>query len=211
MPAAPAAPAKGNAKQPPVRPRSFLVGTQAVIEGADYDQTVTTYGTAFLNWALTATGWLKGLELDILITEASNAVATVVAAENYPFNILGNIELDDINNEAIFGPFDSYTAFLTNKYGGYFNYEDPSTQNNYYRVALTSTNAAAGSSRFQLFIPLEIVRRDPIGSVASVNNTAALTLKMTMNSSTNLFSTLPTNAASVRVRGTPHFYWEPKR
>jgi hypothetical protein len=211
MPTAPPAAKGGQPKQAPVRPRSFLVGTQAVIEGADYDQTVTTAGTAFLNWALTATGWLKGLELDILITTAGNAVATVVAAENYPFNILGNIELDDINNEAIFGPFDSYTAFLTNKYGGYFNYEDPATQNNYYRVALTSTNAAAGSSRFTLFIPLEIVRRDPIGSVASVNNTAALTLKMTYNSSANLFTTPPTTLPTVRIRGTQHFYWEPKR
>jgi hypothetical protein len=85
MPTPQAAPPKGgNPKQAPVRPRSFLVGTQAVIEGADYDQTVTTAGTAFLNWALTATGWLKGLELDILITTAANAVVTVVAAENLP-------------------------------------------------------------------------------------------------------------------------------
>jgi len=55
------------------------------------------------------------------------------------------------------------------------------------------------------------VRRDPIGAVASVNNTAALTLKMTYNSSTNLFSTPPTTLPSVRIRGTQHFYWEPKR
>src|SRR5260221_9932029 len=109
-------------KQVQVRPRSFLVGTQHVIEGADYDQSVTTASAAFPNWALTATGWLKGLELDILITVATNIVATVATQENYPFNILGNIELDDINNEAIFGPFDSYTAFLTNKYGGFFMY-----------------------------------------------------------------------------------------
>ncbi|MCW2903107.1 MAG: hypothetical protein JWO67_5372, partial [Streptosporangiaceae bacterium] len=209
--AAPAKPGAAKGQQAPVRKRSFLVGTQEVIEGADYDQTVTTYGQSFPNWPLTATGWLKGIWLDILITTATNAVATVVGAENYPFNILGNIQLNDVNNEAIFGPFDSYTASLINKYGGYFNAEDVATQATYYRVALTSTNAAAGSAHFSLWIPLEIVRRDPLGPVASVNNTAALTLQMSMNSTGNLFTTPPTNSPSVRIRGTQLFYWEPKQ
>jgi hypothetical protein len=207
-----AAPAKAGAKgQAPVRKRSFLVGTQEVIEGADYDQTVSTYGGAFPNWALTATGWLKGIWLDILILEAANAVATVTFAENYPFNILGNIQLNDVNNEAIFGPFDSYTAMLTNKYGGYFNVEDPATAAMYYRVTGASTNAAAGSAHWSLWIPLEIVRRDPLGPVASVNNTASLTLVMSMNTSAALFSAAPTNTPSVRIRGTQLFYWEPKK
>lgn len=203
-----AAPKSGSQQAP--QPRSFLVGTQEVIEGQDYDQTVSTYGASFPLWSLTATGWLKGVWLDILITTSGNAVATVAAAENYPFNILGNLQLNDINNEAIFGPFDSYVAMLINKYGGYFNGEDPVTAATYYRVALTGTNAAAGSAHFNLWIPLEIVRRDPIGPVVSVNNTAALQLVMSMNTSTNLFSTPPTTAPSVRIRGTQSFYWEPK-
>ena len=80
------APAKPGAKgqQAPVRKRSFLVGTQEVIEGADYDQTVSTFGANFPNWALTATGWLKGIWLDILSTQATNAVATVTFSENLP-------------------------------------------------------------------------------------------------------------------------------
>ncbi len=213
MPPQASAPAKPGAKgqQQPVRKRSFLVGTQEVIEGADYDQTVSTAGGAFPNWALTATGWLKGIWLDILGTTAGNAVVTVAAAENYPFNILGNIQLNDVNSEAIFGPFDSYTAMLTNKYGGYFNAEDPATAATYYRVALTGTNAAAGSFHFSLWIPLEIVRRDPLGPVASVNNTASLTLVMSYNTSASLFSTPPTTLPSVRIRGTQVFYWEPKK
>src|SRR5882724_7543309 len=212
MAATATAPAKPGAKgaQAPVRKRSFLVGTQEVIEGADYDQTVNTYGGAFMNWALTATGWLKGIWLDVLITVAGNAVATVVAAENYPANVLGNIQLNDVNNEAIFGPFDSYTAMLVNKYGGYFNAEDPMTAATFYQVALTSTNAAAGSAHFSLWIPLEIVRRDPLGPVASVNNTAALTLVMSLNASAAMFTTPPTSPPSVRIRGTQLFYWEPK-
>lgn len=206
------APAKqgGKTGQQPVPKRSFLVGTQTVVEGADYDQTVTNAGGAFPPWALTATGFLKEIVLDFLYTVSGNSVATVAVTENYPFNILGNIQLNDINNEAIFGPFDSYTAFLVNKYGGYANYEDPATAATTYMVALTSTNAAASSFHFTLSIPLEIVQRDPIGAVASVNNTAALTLYMTVNTSANLYSTPPTTFGSLRVRGTQVFYWEPK-
>jgi hypothetical protein len=202
-------PAAGKQQAP--APRSFLVGTQEVFEGGDYDQTIAAYSTAFPQWTLTATGWLKGLLLDFLITVSGNAVVTVAAAENYPFNILGNIQLNDINNEAIIGPFDSYFLFLVNKYGGYFNVEDPATAATYYRVALTGTNAAAGSAHFTLWVPLEIVRRDPIGPVVSVNNTAALTLVMSTNASASLFSTPPTSAPSVRIRGTQVFYWEPKK
>src|SRR5260370_26550065 len=132
------APAKPGGQQQAPRPRSFLVGTQEVTEGQDYDQTVSTYGGSFPNWALTATGWLKGIWLDILITEATNAVVTVAAAENYPFNILGNIQLNDINNEAIFGPFDSYTAFLVSKYGGGFPKTVPATPARQYPVAPAS-------------------------------------------------------------------------
>jgi len=200
---------QGTQKAAP-QPRSFMVGTQKVIEGQDYDQTVANYSTSFLNWTFTATGWLKGIWLDITITVSGNAVATVVAAENYPANILGNIQLNDINNEALFGPFDSYVATIINKYGGYYNAEDPFTAATYYRVALTGTNAAAGSAHFNIWIPLEIVARDPIGPVASVNNTAALTLVMSTNTSGNLFTTPPTSAPSVRIRGTQVFYWEPK-
>src|SRR5690348_12832769 len=141
----PAQATPAGAKQAPVAKRSFLVGTQSVFEGNDYDQTVATAGGSFLPWALTATGFLKEIVLDFLYTVAGNAVATVAVTENYPFNILGNLQLNDINNEAIFGPFDSYTAMLTNKYGGYGNYEDPATAVDTYMVALTGTNAAASS------------------------------------------------------------------
>jgi hypothetical protein len=107
-----------------------------------------------------------------------------------------------VNNEAIFGPFDGYTWYLTNKYGGYYWLDDPAFNSVY------SATATAGA--FILCIPLEIVSRDPIGAVASVNNTATLTVIMALNA----FSTAitgPATASSIRVRGLQEFYWEPRK
>lgn len=190
-------------KDAKVKPRSFLVGTQAVLEGNDYDVTYTATnaqnGTA---WVLQATGWLRGLYL--VVTGTGLTAGT--AAADAPFNIFSNIELDDVNNEAIFGPFDGYSAFLTNKYGGYFFADDPATQATFALSGTTTTN----NFTFVLYIPLEIVARDPIGPVASVNNTASLTLKFALNATATVFST-PTGTLLVRVRGTQDFYWEPRR
>lgn len=207
---APQAPAKPGG-QAPVRPRSFLVGTQQVTEGLDYDQTQTIDSSshALPNWALTATGWLSAIWLEVEHTVTGQATNAVTYAENGPFNVFSNIELDDINNEAIFGPFDGYTAMLTNKFGGYQFCEDPGTSQIYNQQ--TGTGTTSGTFRFALMIPVEIVHRDPLGSVASVNNTAALTLKMTTNAQATVFTQVPSVNGSLRVRGTQQFYWEPKR
>lgn len=190
-------------QQQQVRPRSFLVGTQAVWEGGDYDFTYTaTNAQTGTPWALSATGWLRGLWL---LCQGTGLTAGTAAADA-PFNIFSNIELDDVNNEAIFGPFDGYTAYLTNKYGGYYFSEDPGVSPIFALSGSTSTN----NFTFMLYIPLEIVSRDPLGAVASVNNTASLTLRFSLNATATVFSS-PTGTLSVRVRGTQDFYWEPRK
>ena len=187
-----------QAKQAPARKRSFLVGTQDVLEGGDYDQTFTnTAGGALTPWTLQATGWLARLLFYITYTTTGGTALTADA----PFILFATIQLNDVNNEAIFGPFDGYTWFLTNKYGGYYFTEDPSTS------AVYSASATAGT--FVLIIPLEIVSRDPIGAVASVNNTATLTVLFTINAATTAFT--GATAWSVRVRGEQEFYWEPRK
>src|SRR5215469_937667 len=193
---------KSGGKQQ-ARPRSFLVGTQDVWEGGDYDFTYTmTNAQTAIPWQLQATGWLRGLWL---LCQGTGLTAGTIAADA-PFNAFSNIELDDVNNEAIFGPFDGYTAFLTNKYGGYYFVDDPATISTFAVSGTVSTN----NFTFVLWIPLEIVDRDPIGPVASVNNTAALTLKMGLNATATIFSA-PTGTLAMRVRGTQDFYWEPRR
>jgi hypothetical protein len=169
-----------------------------VWEGGDYDQTFTnTAGGALQPWTLQGTGWLARLWFYVTYTTTGG---TAITADG-PFILFNTIQLNDVNNEAIFGPFDGYTWYVTNKYGGYYNDDDPATN------AVYSATATAGA--FILQIPLEIVSRDPIGAVASVNNTATLTVLLTLNAATTSFT--GATAWSVRVRGLQDFYWEPRK
>ena len=182
----------------PARKRSFLVGTQEVWEGGDYDQTFTNVaGGALQPWTLQGTGWLSRLWFYVTYTTTGG---TAITADG-PFILFNTIQLNDVNNEAIFGPFDGYTWYVTNKYGGYY-YDDDAATN-----AVYTATATAGT--FIVQIPLEIVNRDPIGAVASVNNTATLTVLMTLNSAVTAFT--GATAWSVRVRGLQDFYWEPRK
>jgi len=182
----------------PARKRSFLVGTQDVLEGGDYDQTFTnTAGGALLPWTLQGTGWLARLWFLVTYTTTAGTALTADA----PFILFNTIQLNDVNNESIFGPFDGYTWFVINKYGGYYFLDDPSFNSVY--------TASPTAGTFILAIPLEIVSRDPIGPVASVNNTATLTVIMTLNSAVTAFT--GATAWSVRVRGLQEFYWEPRK
>jgi hypothetical protein len=151
---------------------------------------------------LQATGWLRGL---FLLFQGTGLTAGTVTADG-PASIVSNIELDDVNNEAIFGPFDGYSAALTNKYGGYHFADDPFSQSTFTYTGTVTTN----NFTFVLYIPLEIVSRIPLGPIASVNNTASLTLRMQLNATTSVFTAI-TGTLSVRIRGNQDFYWEPKK
>lgn len=169
-----------------------------MLEGGDYDQTFTQVaGGALPPWTLQATGWLARLWFYVTYTTTGGTALTADA----PFILFSTIQLNDVNNEAIFGPFDGYTWFVVMKYGGYYFDEDPSTTSVY------AASATAGT--FVMMIPLEIVARDPIGAVASVNNTATLTVLMTLNAATTAFT--GATAWSVRIRGMQEFYWEPRK
>jgi len=195
----------GNAPAKPAgRARSFLVGTQNVYEGGDYDQTISSGSGSFAAtplppWQLQSTGWLARLRFLFTWTTTGGTAATA----DGPFNFIGTVQLNDVNNEAIFGPFNGYVWFVINKYGGYYFDDDPATT-----AAYSITSGTAG--QFILTIPLEIVSRDPIGPIASVNNTASLTVLLVTNTASTAISSALT-ASSLRVRGMQEFYWEPRK
>lgn len=195
--------------QASARKRSFLVGTQTVEEGYDWQPPALTAvggGGQFNPWTLQGTGWLQRLWFEFTWAQ-TGAGMTPITQTDMPWILIANVQLNDVNNEAIFGPFDGYTWMLTNKFGGYYDWDDPNTRQSF----SFSSSATTGASTFILMIPLEIVNRDPIGAVASVNNTATLTVLVSMNTYASLGNAVASTTSSLSVIGTQEFYWEPRK
>jgi hypothetical protein len=71
---------------------------------------------------------------------------------------------------------DGYRLMLINKYGGYHFNGDPRASSMY--SITTSTVATAGSFSFVLYVPLELVSRDALGSVVNKNQASPLQLAL---------------------------------
>src|SRR5260370_8070794 len=89
----------GNAQQQ-VRPRSFLVGTQEVVEGGDYDftQVIDTSQHTMPLWALQSTGWLRGLWL--LCTPTG--ITAVTSSPTAPFLSFHSLQFHLSNTTSFF-------------------------------------------------------------------------------------------------------------
>jgi hypothetical protein len=197
------------------QPRSFLAGTQKIYQGGDYDNSVTgsTAGAQDMPpWQIQPTGFLAEDWLLVEGLTSANA-ATVSFAQNGAFGAINSMELDDVNSEPIFGPFDGWTAAcITNKFGAYGFSADPRASNMFYQT--TGSGGTGGSFRFGVRIPLEIVARDALGAVPSESNTASLTVRINISATAaagNLYTVAPTTPPVIRVRSLQRAYWPPKQ
>jgi len=205
--AAPAgAPAKAKSAAPP--PRPFRAGVQSM-EDLQYDRSLTfTAGTQkFQDFTLNGDGYLRGVYILTQCATAGNA-ATVTFAQNGPFTAFDTIVFYDTSGRPIFGPFDGYTTFTVDKWGGYFNQNDPRASPVFSTTA--GAGATGGSFTFILYIPLEIVSRDGLGALVNKNTAVPYRLSLTLAASATPYGTAPTTPGSVRVRCTQDNWWEPE-
>lgn len=136
-----------------------------------------------------AYGFLRHIFLEV--TGSGGTLGAGVLSADYPFNILQNIALIDVNGAPIFGPLDGFAALQANIYGAYAFRSDPRLAPDY--VGTINT-------KFGLRIPIEITRHNAYGSLANQNAAAAYKLSWTLNTSTAAYSTAPTTPASVQVK-----------
>lgn len=144
-----------------------------------------------------AYGFLRGLwiRVDASGTTGTAAVyGTTATGFDFPFTVFSFIGLFDVNGAPLYGPFASgFQAYLIGKYGGYHRYFDA-------RVG-DSTFPTTGNFGFWLYIPVEMVRRNAMGSLANLNAAATYKLQLTLNSVANTYSTVPTTGpTAIRVR-----------
>lgn len=136
-----------------------------------------------------AYGFLRHIYLECI--GSGGTLGAGALAADYPFNVLQNVSLVDVNGAPIFGPLDGYALYQANKWGGYNARTDAATAPNYVGTI---------NFRFGLRIPVEICQHNGYGSLANQNAAASYKLSWTLATSTQAYSTAPTTPASVQVR-----------
>lgn len=136
-----------------------------------------------------AYGFLRNIFLEV--TMAGGTLGAGALSADYPFNILQNITLSDVNGAPIFGPLDGFAALQSNIYGGYAFRQDP-------RLGPWYDGTING--KFYLRIPVEISRHNAYGALANQNAAASYKLSFSFATSTQAFATAPTTAPVVTVK-----------
>jgi hypothetical protein len=204
MAATATAPAKGTAQPAPAVP--FRAGVQPN-ELLDYQNT-TTMTTSAQNlplYTVKPNSWLKGFWIDTSIAYTSNVVATLVlqtaapyVGQNAPFTIWNTITFSDISNLTRVGgaTFSGWDLYICGKYFGYTQQGDAKADPTY-SFALTSTPTTA---HFTLYLPVEVAGRSGLGVLKNTSSQSALSVQLTLESTTNIFSTPPTNPPVITTK-----------
>ena len=162
-----------------------------------FDFTTTSFPQTLSPINIPAYGFLRGLWVRVDALGGTGAAATygsAAAGFDTPFTVFSFIGLFDVNGAPLYGPFASgFQSYLIGKYGGYHRYFDA-------RVG-DATFPTTGNFGFWLYIPVELVRRNALGSLANLNAAATYKLQLTTNSIANTYLVVPTTGPTgIRIR-----------
>jgi hypothetical protein len=181
------------------------------VDEIDYDDsramTASTQDLPVLN--VPPAGFLQDVYLLSEGTVAGNAVVTVAVAEDFPWRVIDTITFEDVNNAPIVGPITGWDLYVINKFGGYTFNDDPRFSPVYRLDTLGGTNATASSWAFVLRIPVELVKRDSLGSLPNKSGTAMFKVRIRLAASGSVYTTPPTTLPTVRTRIQQANWWEP--
>lgn len=198
QPQAPATQAKsGKAAAPVLRP--FFPGTLD-LETHTYSKsgTFTTSQVPLDTFYPKTNGFLADLWIEVVATAATNA-ATVAFNEDYPLRAVSTFTLSDTGGQPILGPMSGWELATFVKWGG-FSFSDDATQSQTYKATTGVGSGAGGSFSFLLHVPVQFVRREPLGPLPNTNSNNAYAVDITMASIAQIYSTAPTNAPTYTVR-----------
>jgi hypothetical protein len=188
--------AKGAKQAPPVL-RPFFPGSLD-LETHTYSDT-ETMGPAQIplpTYNLKTNGFLADLFITVKATTAGNSAATAFN-ENMPLGCLSVLQVSDTGGQPILGPMTSWELSVFVKWGG-FSFSDDIRQSQTYS-ATTGSGATGGSFQMVFHLPIQFVRREPLGPLPNTNSNNAYALDMTLATTAQVYSTAPTAAPSVTV------------
>jgi len=169
-------PRKQDAKKQILR-RPFVAGTRDV-DKSTYDESkaLTSSTQDLRTYECDPNGFLRGAYLLVEATAGTSTAALSIHG-NAPFNVFDTITFNDTNNKPIVGPMGGYDLYVANKYGGYA-FCDDAKESPVYSAPVTASGNGSGNFTFVLRLPVEIVRRDGLGSLPNKSSSATFDISL---------------------------------
>lgn len=190
MATATAAPATGTAgKQAPVQAAPFRRGTFRTLVQDGYQNTTVlgTSTTVMPQYSPTPNAYIRGLWIQAVMTVTNGSSDQVTVTADAPWIVYQQIVFADANQKPIVGPLNGYQLMCVNKFGGYQASNDPRNSAAYV-APVNGTSATSGSFSFVLYVPLEVVARDTLGTLQNKSASSAFQLLLTANTVANVYS-----------------------
>jgi hypothetical protein len=185
----------------PVLQRAFLAGTRRV-DKSTYDVTkqMTTSTQQYPPYEVDPNGYYRGAYLLVEAVVPSTNSAAVTVTANAPSNILDVVQFNDQDNRPILGPWTGFDLEMAVKYGGYSFVDDMRQNPGVFVTPVLGAGATGGNTSFVLWLPVEMVPRTGLGSLANKNANAVYTIQVTLAASTSVYGVAPTALPNVRLR-----------
>lgn len=160
-----------------------------------------TAGAQNVSEIIEGTGYILGVQLEVVATVPSTNSATVAATADAPYNILDTVSFADSGGEEI--NLGGYDLFLINLYGGFMDYLDSASgDTNVYSALVTGSGATGGNFRFQLLAPIAINTRNYLGLLGNQDRAMKYTLRTDIAASATVYSTAPTALPNIVINRT---------
>jgi hypothetical protein len=194
MVTAQAAPPKDAGKKAaPVALRPFFPGTLD-LETHTYSSTNTlsTNAVPLPTFYPKTNGFLADLWIRLVATGGATA-GTLQAVNDGILGYLAAITLSDTGGQPILGPMTGEEFAMFVKWGGFSFSDDPRNSETFSEVS------TVGNGNVTLHIPVQFVRREPLGPLPNTNSNNAYALDITQAAASAVFSANPGTLPSVNV------------
>lgn len=179
--------------------RPFFPGSLD-LETHTYTQSVTlgTSQQSLATFYPKTNGFLADLWIDVSTNATPNTDNDVAFNEDYPARALATITLSDTGGQPILGPMTGWEFHIFVKWGG-FSFSDDMRDSQTY-TATTGTSTAGGAFAFLLHLPIQFVRREPLGPLPNTNSNNAYALDITVATLAQIYATAPDAAPTLTVK-----------
>lgn len=193
----PAKESSGKKQAPALRP--FFPGTLD-LETHTYMKTgtLTTAQQTLDTYPIKTNGFLCDLWLHFFTNATPNTDNDVAFNEDMPFSAFAVITVSDTGGQPILGPMTGWELKTFVKWGGFSFSDDPQQSQTY--AATTGTSSAGGYMSFMLHLPIQFVRREPLGPLPNTNNNNAYSVDLTISTLAQIYSTAPDAAPTYTVK-----------